>query len=218
MIVITRVALVASFSPMNPQQLVILGRMGERSATWALAALLLFFAYKLASTRRSQPNQTAEFKWNDILIKLARISPGVFFAILGTVILVTNLRSPLELSYQTKDVKANSSEASNADTVEIRWDQGNPAPPIVDICVTINRVDLFAKTLNGKDDPETIDEIQKVTKRLMGYRDDLLGIAFGKNQISEFQKSSKDPKSIPPNKVATFEALQRAYNSTQLTP
>jgi len=65
---------------------------------------------------------------------------------------------------------------------------------------------------------QAIDEIQKASKKLMGYRDDLLPIAFGKNQVLDFQNSPKDPKSIPSNKAATFEALQRAYNSTEMTP
>ena len=203
---------------MTPQQLLILGRIVERSATWALAALLLFFAYKLAIMRRSQPSQTAELKWNDILLKLSRISPGVFFAILGTGVLIANLRSPLELSFRNQTTQADSSSENASADFSARYAQDISAPRIVDICVAINRVDLFANMLDGKNDSKSIDELKSASEKLMGYRDDLLGIAFGKNQILEFQRNLKDPKSVPSNKAPTFEALQRAYNSTEMTP
>jgi hypothetical protein len=207
---------------MNPQQLIILGRIVERSATWALAALLLFFAYKLASTRRSQPTGTAELKWNDILIKLARISPGVFFAILGAVILATNLRSPLEMSFRSAETQASSTEGSGPADFQIRYQTGTSAPPIVDICVAINRVDLLANTLNGKDSPEAIGEIQKTAKSLMAYRDDLLSLYFTKKQIQDFRQNAgtyaRDPKSVPAVDAAMVQALQRAYQSTETLP
>ena len=63
-------------------------------------------------------------------------------------------------------------------------------------------------------------EVQNAAKSMLEYRDSLLAMAFGKTQVSEFRKNAsafaKDPRSVSEKDRHTYEALYRAFFSTEL--
>jgi len=206
---------------MSPEIIVLIGRVIERTAAWGLAGLLLFFAFKLSTMLTKQPPQTAEFKWKDFLVKLTRVSPGVFFAVLGTAIVVISLRSPLDISSRRTQPAQKSDSGVTTNDLQIRFGVGESAFSAVEMSVTINRLDQFAKMLEEKSqDAEAVREVQNAAKSMLEYRDSLLAMAFGKTQVSEFRKNAsafaKDPRSVSEKDRHTYEALYRAFFSTEL--
>ncbi len=205
---------------MNPEVLALLGRIAERTAAWGLAGLLLYFAFQLSKMLTTQPSQSAQLKWKDFVVKLTRVTPGVFFAVLATAIVVVNLRSPLEISTGSNKPSAQNSPRNAAGQLHIQYGAGQLPFSPVEMSVTINRLGMFARILTETpENAETIRELRAAAESLMRDREDLLAMTFGKTTLDHFRHVSNnfaaDRSSVPEADRDRYEALQRALFSTE---
>jgi hypothetical protein len=217
---------------MSAEVVALIGRIVERTAAWMLAGLLLCFAYGLSKLLVKQPAQSAEFKWKEFVVKLTRITPGVFFAILATSIVIVNLRSPLDISVRQQVPNPQTTPSnnpspnpqaisSNNPTVaeNIHYYLGNESPPVIDICQEINRVDMLAKLLTGHNDADAINKLHTATGKLLTYRDSLVGVLVGQDQVQQWRDKlntyQNNPSSISAQELPFVQKLQQAYYSTE---
>ncbi|MGE5208861.1 MAG: hypothetical protein ACM3KL_05955 [Alphaproteobacteria bacterium] len=87
---------------MDPQSLVIILRLAERIAGVLIGGLLIYFGYRLFLTlpgKRGSDSGAGEFSLaGGNKIKLAKVGPGVFFAVFGAGLIVFSLTRSVSLT------------------------------------------------------------------------------------------------------------------------
>ncbi len=81
---------------MDPLQLVLIGRIIERLLIVVAAIICLWIGGRLFTISTS-PDHTAELTFKDFILKLQKVSPGIFFGFFGAAILVFSINKPLDI-------------------------------------------------------------------------------------------------------------------------
>jgi hypothetical protein len=83
---------------MSAESLLLLGRIFERLLIVCFAGLSLWMGWKLFFKRKDVTDQTAEFSFKDIVIKLQKVAPGMMFTFFGAAVLGIALWQNLKAS------------------------------------------------------------------------------------------------------------------------
>jgi hypothetical protein len=83
---------------MDSESLLIISRSLERLLIVVFAGASLWMGWQLFLRVANTTDQQAEFSYKDMVVRLQRVGPGVFFALFGAVVLSISLSNSLVVS------------------------------------------------------------------------------------------------------------------------
>jgi hypothetical protein len=99
-----------------------MGRLAERIIIILFGGLSLYLGWRLFFVAAGRQNQSAEFSYKEIVLKLQRVGPGIFFAGFGALILFTGLWKNLALYDRVLNLPRDAQEAAQANDRQMTVD------------------------------------------------------------------------------------------------
>jgi hypothetical protein len=160
---------------MDPEMVVTIARSLERLMITAGGILALLYGFRLFLARIVN-RQEASLETKDFSLKLSRVGPGVFFAILGTVILVYAVCSTLTLN------PASTTKDGSKDSIHYFGSNNQTA---LNRCQAINTTrQVLDKNIQAAA-PDSSDRNNLVGAKelLSGIQDEIIANIFGPEKL-----------------------------------
>ena len=82
---------------MDPTTVLVMSRAAERLLIVFFAGVSIWMGWKLFLKQGGQTDHQAELSYKDLLIRLRKVGPGIFFALFGVGVMIFSLMRPLQV-------------------------------------------------------------------------------------------------------------------------
>jgi len=193
-------------------EIAMLGRILERVSIVFVAGLSLWIGGSLFKSITLPSDQQATFEYNNLIIKLHKVGPGIFFALFGAAILIFAVISPLEITNEKSPTSANVKikYLKDIDRVELeRWTAA---------LTTSRNISKIPAALPIPQPDRKL--IASASDALIEMRSMLLTLQFSETDVSIWlewkDKFRETPQSVPESLRGTVARVNKAATASYM--
>ena len=173
---------------MDEANILFAGRLAERLLVVFFGGLSLTFGWHLFKIGVVKP-QSAELSRKDIVFRLRKVGPGVFFALFGAAILAVSLDRPLVLSDTTPEDGNSSAHVSY-------YSKANEAAVLQDVKALNTQLHIITpaglERLSKPEGQADLEDLLRTRDTIEGLRNYLVIQKFGSNALRMWKRYGED--------------------------